>query len=115
MNKHEKILWQKMADLTMSRCQKKCKTKLGSCCNGNESYCEMAIDTMRKSGAKPPKKARGKDGKCLIPPWYRPLCTLHQCDINNIGCAPDDLKWTEEYFDLRGEIEQVGFDEATGL
>jgi len=106
MNAHAKKLWQQMADLTMERCKTHCKTGLGSCCSGNENHCEMYLETMRNSGETPPAQARGEDGKCQIPPCYRPLCTLHQCDICAIGLAVDDPKWTERYYRLRSRLEK---------
>ena len=105
MNAETKALWQQMADMTMERCVKKCKTTLGSCCN--EHLCETALEDMKNAGETPPVKARAEDGKCLIPPCYRPLCTLHQCDINNIGFAMDDPEWTERYFELREKLNEV--------
>jgi hypothetical protein len=104
VNKRERALWQQMADMTLARCLKVCKTGLGSCCS--ESCCEMALETMRNSGEKPPKKARGEDGKCLVPPHHRPLCALHQCDICSLGFAADDLDWTERYFALRAKLTE---------
>ena len=105
MNKRQEKLWKQMADLTYDRCKKRCHS-LGSCCRDNESYCEMAADMMIKAGLEIPaqKPFLDENGKCLIPPQYRPLCTLHQCDICNLGFAVDDLKWTDEYFKLRAKL-----------
>jgi hypothetical protein len=113
MDEDEVKLWQDMADMTLERCRKKCHS-LGSCCE--DFYCEMAAGIMQKSGVSvPPRPFRDKDGRCIIPPHYRPLCSLHQCDINGLGFAKDDPEWTKRYFELREKIEAIGYDEATGL
>ena len=104
MNEQEK-LWKQMADLTMQRCRKRCHD-LGYCCKDNGSYCDMAEEFMVKAGLKVPehKPFLDANGKCLIPPQYRPFCTLHQCDINGIGFAADDPAWTKRYFELRARL-----------
>lgn len=109
MTEDDKKLWQEMADLTMERCRKKCH-KLGLCCE--KSYCDLAKSFAGEHGVK--LKATGnavpfldKDGKCIVPPHLRPLCTLHQCDINGLGLARDDKEWTERYFALRDRLEQM--------
>jgi len=43
---------------------------------------------------------------CVIPPHFRPLCTLHVCSINALGTS-GDAKFDAEYFSLREEIEDV--------
>ena len=75
----------------------------------------MAVEIIEKSGFKVPSMPFVKDGKCVIPPYFRPLCSLHQCKINGLGLDPKDPKWTAKYFDLREELNMIGFDEATGL
>ena len=43
---------------------------------------------------------------CVVPPHFRPLCTLHVCSINGMGFKPGDAKWTKQYFGLRAKIER---------
>ena len=103
-------LWQEMADLTMSKCREKCN-RLGSCCS--PEYCDMARDMAKEKGVElkttdnPNLPFLGQDGKCTVPPHLRPLCTLHQCDINGWGFCPEDPKWTKKYFQLRNKLREV--------
>jgi hypothetical protein len=101
MDAQEKELWQEMYELTAERCRKTCKLGLGFCCKGNDALCEMAVASMIKHGETPPERIRDDDGRCLIPPHYRQICTLHQCAISSLGFAADDQKWTDKYYDLR--------------
>ena len=105
-------LWQQMADLTKEKCQKSCRN-MGACCSGE--YCEFAAETMVKAGEKVPPMPFVVDGKCSIPPHYRPLCLLHQCDIASLGFAKGDPEWTNRYFKLREKLEDIGFDQESGL
>ena len=108
MTEDDKKLWQEMADMTQERCHKRCHS-MGSCCS--TPYCEMAAERMRKAGHEFPLMPFGKtfvvDGKCFVSPHFRPLCSLQQCDINGLGFALDDPKWTERYFELRERLEQT--------
>ena len=70
---------------------------------------------MKDNGAEVPPIPFVKDGKCVIPPHFRPLCTLHQCKINGLGFDPKDPKWTKKYFALREKLEMTRFDQTTGL
>jgi hypothetical protein len=108
MNQEEKELWQKMADLTYEKCRKTCLS-LGNCCHG--LYCEMAAEAMDADGEKVPPMPFVVDGKCIIPPHYRKICTIHQCKINSMGFDKDDPEWTKRYFSLRDRLEDIGFEE----
>jgi len=112
MTKKEKTLWAEMAAMTMAKCRDTCHS-MGSCCEG--MYCDMAAEIMEKSGEKVPERPFVKDGMCVIPPHFRPLCSLHQCKISGLGFDPKDPKWTKKYFELREKLEEIGYDEATGL
>jgi hypothetical protein len=74
-------------------------------------YCEMAIKWAEKRwGVKlEPNGSRlplmGPNG-CIAAPHLRPLCTVHQCHIANLGFKKDDPEWTEKYFRLRDAIER---------
>jgi hypothetical protein len=100
-------LWQQMADLTMQKCKQKCRI-LGSCCS--PEYCQMASEyakekgiTLIETGNKLP--FLDVENHCVVPPHLRPLCTLHQCDINGWGFSPNDPEWTEKYFQLREKLD----------
>ena len=77
----------------------------------------MAAEIMQKAGQEFPSIPLDKtfivDGKCVIPPHFRPLCTLHQCKIAGLGFDPNDKKWTERYFELRKKLSEL-YDEAVG-
>ena len=99
-------LYKEMAELTLPKC-KECRVPL-SCCS--PEYCEMAIERAKKQGVllertdHPKLPLMGPDG-CTAAPHHRPLCTLHVCSINSIGCDPKDPAWTRKYFDLRDQLE----------
>lgn len=101
-------LWQEMADMTLAKCRATCKI-LGSCCS--EEYCSMAKSIAAEHGVKL-LETGGKipfldsDGRCIVPPHLRPLCSLHQCKINGLGFDPKDPEWTEQYFNLRSKLNE---------
>lgn len=105
-------LYQQMADLTLPKC-KQCRIPL-SCCS--PEYCSMAIDyaqerygvTLISTGHKT-LPLMGVNG-CTVAPHLRPMCTMHVCSINSMGCDTKDLKWTEEYFALRDQIDEKEYD-----
>jgi hypothetical protein len=101
MTKKHELMWQQMADLTMTKCRQHCH-QLGSCCSG--VYCEMAAEAMEKAGVTIPPMPFIVDGKCVIPPHFRPLCTVHQCKIQSQGFDSDDPVWTDKYFMLREKL-----------
>lgn len=99
-----------MGELTYDYCKKHCRI-LGSCCS--PEYCEMANAyaqskgiTLNKTGNKIPFLTNG--GKCVVPPEYRYLCTVHQCDINALGFFKDDPtgELTKRYYKIRSKIEK---------
>ena len=51
---------------------------------------------------------------CTVPPYLRVLCTLHTCEVNSFGFKRGDTVWTDEYFKLRDQIEQLELDRAAG-
>jgi len=101
----KKDVWDQLAEHTFARCLKKCKTGLGSCCS--QEYCDEAARYMTEKKQTPPAPAGGRvsfltpEGKCVISPRYRPMCTAHQCDICSMGWAADDPEWSKTYFKLR--------------
>lgn len=107
MTNKQITMWQQMADMTFAKCKAACKN-IAQCCN--TIYCEMAADAMTEAGHEFPKMPFGKtfvvDGKCIVPPHFRPLCSLQQCKISSLGGDPLDLEWTEKYFELRDKLDQ---------
>jgi hypothetical protein len=93
-------LWKKMADLTYIKCKDNCK-QLGMCCS--KEYCAYAYDEAKEHGIElnldtsKDLPGIGDTGKCIIPPMFRPLCSLHICD----RLLFSDVKFSEEYFELR--------------
>ena len=107
LKKDKAALWQEMADMTFAKCREHCHD-LGCCCS--QEYCDMAAEIMEKAGAPvPPMPFSDKDGRCTIPPHFRPLCSLHQCKISGLGLDLKDKKWTDKYFKLREKLEEVGY------
>jgi len=102
MTKAQEAMWAEMAELTMAKCRESCHN-LGSCCDS--MYCEMAAEMMEKAGVTVPPRPFIVDGKCVVPPHFRPLCSLHQCKIASLGVDPKDPKWTKKYFELREKLE----------
>jgi hypothetical protein len=109
-------LWQQMADLTMAKCRQKCK-RMGMCCS--PEYCGMARDYAKEKGIELQDSKLlhhtsagiipflDEQHKCVVPPHLRPLCTLHQCDINGFGFCPEDPEWTKQYFQLREKLNEA--------
>ncbi len=101
-----KELFKQMADLTKKQCEKDCRSltgHIGSCCSWE--YCESAINIAKRDYGvdlvptnHPSLKLMGENG-CVAEPYFRPLCTLHICDRSLM-----DLKFSEEYFDLREKL-----------
>jgi hypothetical protein len=44
---------------------------------------------------------------CVVSPHLRPLCTLHTCDMNGLGFKKNDFEWTDKYFKLREQIDEL--------
>lgn len=108
-----KDLYIQMAALTLPECKNNCRRQL-SCCS--MEYCQMAkqfakeeynIDLQETNN---PKLLYMTEGGCTVPPYLRPHCTLHTCAINSLGLKPGDPKWTEKYFKLREQIDQLEFE-----
>ena len=115
--KTEEELWQEMAAMTLAKCRQTCHS-LGSCCE--TAYCEIAEQQAKQAGVVLERTGNAvpfldDDGKCVVPPHLRQMCSLHQCKINGIGFDPKDPKWTKRYFQVRRKLEKFGWDEATGM
>jgi len=101
-------LFREMSDLTAPECASVCKLP-HSCCS--LEYCNMAEQFARDDGIillhtdHPQLPFMGPTG-CTVAPHFRPLCTLHTCDINSLGFKKHDPEWTDRYFILRNQIEE---------
>jgi hypothetical protein len=93
INEESIRLWQEMADMTLSKC--------------SGEYCDLAAENMEEAGEKLPPMPFVVDGKCVIPPHFRPLCAWHQCKIQSFGCDQTDPDWTRRYFELRDKLEET--------
>lgn len=113
--KQDKLIatYQEMADLTRPECGAKTCGQIGPnrCCD--PMYCKETIryarrrwDTELIPTDHPKLSLMGPDG-CTAPPHTRPICTIHTCEVNSIGCKKDDPVWTENYFALRHTIDQL--------
>ncbi|HEX9232462.1 MAG TPA: hypothetical protein VF849_00145 [Blattabacteriaceae bacterium] len=107
-------LYQKMADLTLLKC-KQCRVPL-SCCS--IEYCEIAsnyakeIYNINLQPTENKKLPFMSSHGCIVEPYLRPMCTLHVCSINSIGCDIKDPKWTKIYFELREQIDILEYEES---
>jgi len=107
-------LYQQMSNLTAPVCGIDCgKFSEFRCCS--PEYCEMAMEHASKSwgmilaSTGHSKLALMGPLGCVAAPHLRPMCTLHTCDVNSIGCRKNDSMWTRKYFKLRGQIERLEF------
>ena len=104
-------LFREMADLTAPVCANKdgrgCLVP-HSCCD--PMYCDLTQEYAASQGVAleptghPKLKFMGPSG-CTVAPHLRPMCTLHVCCINSLGCKPGDPAFTQKYFKLREEID----------
>ena len=44
---------------------------------------------------------------CTLEPHLRPVCTFHTCEVNSYACKRGDEAWTERYFALRAQINDL--------
>lgn len=102
-------LYRQMADHTRPECAR-CLIP-HSCCASE--YCDQVIEYAKvKWGVEllptghPKLPLMGPKG-CTAAPHLRPLCTVHTCAMNSIGSKPGDPKWTDEYFRLHDQIQQL--------
>lgn len=114
------VLYRKMAELTAPECANSCRVP-HSCCA--IVYCQIAkhyaLDrygvTLKPEEpcATNPKRLpyMGPEG-CTVAPHLRPLCAVHTCAINGLGCKPGDPTWTKDYFKLRRAIDRLEAEEA---
>lgn len=114
-NEKLKQLFQAMYELTEPECRSSCRVPR-SCCD--PAYCAEAelyaqevwgVDLKPLRTIHPRLPFMGESG-CVVAPHLRPSCTLHTCDINGIGCKVHpqlDMEWTNHYYALRAEIEDI--------
>jgi len=101
-----KDLFQQMADLSKSQCEKDCfkiRGHIGGCCD--KMYCDIAIKHAAENGlvieptGNPNLPCMGEAG-CVAPAWARPMCSLHICDKSLF-----DEEFRGKYFTLREQID----------
>ena len=99
-------LYLEISELTLSECKKNCN-RLGSCCE--PMYCELAMLTAKDAGVTlepTTNKLPMFDGEqCIAPPYFRKLCSAHNCDINAVGAFRYSNASTDRYFELRERID----------
>jgi hypothetical protein len=101
-------LCKEMADHTRSCCLEICK-HLGACCA--PEVCETVCQAARAWGLDLLPEKNGllldNQGLCTAPPHVRLLCTVHQCEIANVGTWKAHAPWTDRYYELRNEIDEL--------
>ena len=99
-----------LAEHTLPVCRS-CEPKPYNCCDAE--FCENAARfakeqygiTLRRT--KHPKLPfMGKRG-CTVAPHLRPVCTVHTCDIGNLGFYPGEQKWSAKYYRLRARCDRL--------
>jgi len=105
------VLFQQMYEMTRPECDK-CRVPRSCCdamyCGCAEEYArdEWGVDLTPLKTDHPTLPFMGPTG-CVVAPHLRPLCSVHTCDINSLGFKKNDLLWTERYFRLREQIEEL--------
>lgn len=115
----EKLIeaFKQMAELTAPECAQ-CRNPHGCC---QKEHCLNAQSHARSFWKENPQYTNhptlpfmGWDGNkstgCTLPPHLRPSCTLHTCEIQSLGYKKNDNAWTEKYFKLRGNIDDLIFE-----
>ena len=106
-------LYGEMAKMTAPVCANTCGAKRSEnrCCEAY--YCELAIAHAKKKWGvtltptgHPKLPLMGPDG-CTAAPHLRPICTVHTCEINDLGFKPGDETWTNRYFKVRERIDEL--------
>lgn len=99
----------RMANLTRPVCAMECRSPQSCCtpdaCENTRTYAASQGVTLQNTGH-PRLPFMGETG-CSVSPELRPICTVHVCCINDLGFRPGKEEWTEEYFELREEINQI--------
>lgn len=113
-------LYAEMSKLTAPECAHTCRAPF-SCCA--PLYCEQTMEWAKKHWDVTLEPVNGVNVRgetlpllgpngCIAAPHLRPICTVHTCQINSIGCKPGDLAWTKRYFELREELEELEFEDS---
>jgi len=116
------VLYAEMAALTEAECATVCGAAYAElmgpayarCCEGNGHMCEAAIEratdvfgvTLARVHHHPTLSLMGPAG-CTAAPHYRPLCTIHTCEINSLGFKRGAPEWTDEYFARRERLMEL--------
>lgn len=100
------VLYKEMAELTKPKCLGCNNGWKHNCCD--TMYCQIAKEFAKDQGVELEFTNNeipflDDDNNCIVPPHLRPLCTLHNCAINSVGCT-DDKIWDEQYFKLKDKI-----------
>ena len=105
------VLFQQMYEMTRPECDK-CRVPRSCCdamyCGCAEEYAqeEWGVDLTPLKTDHLTLPFMGPTG-CVVAPHLRLLCSVHTCDINSLGFKKNDLLWTERYFRLREQIEEL--------
>lgn len=108
-----KQLYKEMSILTLPECRSVCRVPF-SCCSSE--YCEMAKSYAKERWnveLKPTGNTKlpfMSPTGCIVEPHLRPICTMHTCAINSMGCKATDIIWTNKYFALRDKIEELEYE-----
>jgi hypothetical protein len=102
-------LYAEMAKLTLPECHG-CRLPL-SCCK--PEYCDETMQWARErwgvelQPTNHPKLPLMGPAGCIAAPHLRPICTVYTCDVGSFGCKKNNSAWTEQYWRLREELNDL--------
>lgn len=96
--------YQEIADVTKPKC--------GNCVVANSccapEFCDHAEKVAGQHGVKLERtghktlKFMGPNG-CTVPPYLRPICSMHVCEMHYAR----DAEFAEKYFELRSSVDEM--------
>lgn len=103
--------YQKLYELTEPECQS-CKVQYSCCapeyCAIAKQYAEEIFDIQLASVDENATLPFMSESGCIVPPYLRPMCTAHTCQMNSLGYRNRgdglDQEWTQKYNDIRDDI-----------
>ena len=110
-------LYGEMSELTRPLCGTECgwNTKNRCCsylyCLEAKSWAKTHYQIDLPETDHPDLLFMGPEG-CTVPPHLRPVCTIHVCCISSLGFKVGDSEWTEKYFKLRDQIDELEWEEG---
>ena len=98
--------FKEVADMTAPKCAS-CRAPFACCskeqCEDTKNFAETYFDVvLEETGGKLPFLG---DKGCVVPPHFRPLCSVHVCEMHF-----SDPDWTDKYMAAREKAEEALYD-----